>query len=681
MTGIRLRVKEARVEDVGRGVVRMHPDDINALPGAGTILLVRGRRAAPACAMPGLERGIVRMDGALRADTDAALGSLVTVDRVPSQAATAVVGTLFGPAARAVKAGILSGAELVPLLSGRPVAAGSQITFRRWGKGNSLLVTGVAPEGVVVITPTTQITLLPADEEEPLRPQASYEDIGGLKHELQRVREMVELPLRYPQLFLALGIDPPKGLLLHGPPGTGKTLIARALATEVRAHFIHVNGPEIMHKYYGESEARLREIFEEAERQAPSIIYLDELDAIAPKRATVAGEVEKRVVGQLLALMDGIVARGHVIVIGATNMPDLLDPALRRPGRFDREIVTRVPDQEERLEILRIHTREMPLAPDVDLARLAEVTGGYVGADLEILCKEAAMAALRRILPQLELDGEEVSTQLTVAAADFDAALREVEPAATRDLRAERPGVTFMQVGGLHSVRTTLMRTLIEPIRRALAGHIDVPLPQTYLFAGPPGVGKSLVARAAAGELGMSVIDLEPSLILSRWPGETERAVAEIFRVANHAAPCLVLLEDIDAIAPVRSAEGAAHISLRLVAKLLREIREARRTWGLVIIATTERPELVDPAVVRGFEVTVPFALPTAAEREEIFTVHLGADAERMDLRALAAASDGLSGGEIEAVCRRAAALALEGPRQMGHLEEALQMSAARRAA
>jgi transitional endoplasmic reticulum ATPase len=678
MADIRLRVREGRIEDVDRGIARVHPAHFAGLVGVdGLVIRISGRGTAVARAVAGDEQGVIRMDGYLRADADAAIGSMVTVAPEPARPATAVVLTRFGPAAGAGDVDVPSGSDVARLLAGRPVMVGSQLAVRRFGRGVRLLVTGAAPDGTVVITPATAVTVVRADVDIPPRPASVYEDIGGLRRELQRVREMVELPLRYPGLFLKLGIDPPKGLLLCGPPGTGKTLIARALANEVKAHFIHVNGPEIMHKYYGESEARLRAIFEEAEREAPSIIFLDELDAIAPKRTVVAGEVEKRVVGQLLALMDGLVARGQVIVIGATNMPDLLDPALRRPGRFDRELVTRVPDEDERLEILRIHTRDMPLAPDVDLRRLAEVSGGFVGADLEILCKEAAMAALRRMLPALELDGGEVTAQLMVAAADFDEALREVEPAATRELRAERPGVTFGDVAGLEATKARLTATLIEPMRRSLLQRQTLAFPQTYLFCGPPGVGKNLLARALAGQLGMSVIELEPSLVLSRWPGETERAVAEIFRVSHHAAPCLLLLEGLDAIAPARSSEGAAGVSVRLVTKLLREMREAKRTWGLVIVATTDRPELVDPAVSQAFEIVVPFALPAEAERRAIFALKLGAR-PGLDYDALAAGSEGLSGEEIEAVCRHASALALGGAVEMAHLEQALRGAVAR---
>ena len=678
---IRLRVREARVEDAGGGLVRLHPDDLVMIGAAvGDLLLITGRRACPARAAAGEEQGVIRMDGSMRADSEATIDSAVEVERTDGEDATAVVCSAFGPAAAAIGRGGLVEPDLKPFLAGRPVVVGSRIPLGRWGRGSRFLVTGVAPAGVVVIGPTTQISIVPADDEG-ARPACSYEDIGGLKRELQRVREMVELPLRYPALFLRLGIDPPKGLLLSGPPGTGKTLIARTLASEVSAHFIHVNGPEIMHKYYGESEARLREIFEEAEQRAPSIIFLDELDAIAPKRAAVAGEVEKRVVGQLLALMDGIVTRGQVVVIGATNMPDHLDPALRRPGRFDREIVTRVPDEIERLDILRIHTRDMPLASDVDLSALAGITGGFTGADLEILCKEAAMAALRRVWTTLQPDESDRAEGLSVTAVDFDAGLREVEPAATRELRAERPGITFAGAGGLGTIKEELEATLIAPMRRFRQDGRSRGGPQTFLFHGPPGTGKRLLARATAGELGMSVIALEPSIVLSRWPGETERALAEIFRVANHAAPCLLLMEDLDAIAPVRSGEGAGQLSSRLVVKLLREMRDARRTWGLVIIATTDRPELVDPAVIRGFEVSIPFALPALEERAAIFTLKLPQSLSRTDIRALAARSEGMSGEEIEAVCRRAAALASEGDVQPAHVQQALRATISARAA
>jgi len=417
---------------------------------------------------------------------------------------------------------------------------------------------------------------------------------------------MIELPLKFPELFTTLGIDPPRGVLLSGPPGTGKTLIARAISNEVRAHFIHVNGPEIIHKFYGESEAKLRMVFEEARKNAPSIIFLDEMDALAPRRAQVIGDVEKRVVAQLLALMDGLVSRGEVVIIGATNMPELVDPALRRPGRFDREISIGVPKRADRLQILKIHSRKMPLAGDVDLPRLAEITHGYVGADLAALCAEAGMAALRRIMPgvKFEVDAKPSlggDTKIEVTADDFLSAFKTVEPTSTREFMIERPHISFKDVGGLHEIKQKLLSMIQLPLRGLpVFSNSRLAPPKGVLFTGPSGTGKTLMAKALAGETGMTLIVVDPPTLLSKWVGESEKGLREVFKRAKQASPCIVLVDEVEAIAPARTAEDSGHVSQRIVSQLFRELDDLQSSLGIVIIATTNRPELMEPALLRA---------------------------------------------------------------------------------
>ena len=439
------------------------------------------------------------------------------------------------------------------------------------------------------------------------------------------VREMVELPLKFPQLFGLLGIDPPKGVLLTGPPGTGKTLIARAVSSEVRAHFIHVNGPEVIHKFYGESEAKLRQIFEEAQRNAPSIIFLDEFDALAPKRAQVVGDVEKRVVAQLLALMDGLVERGEVVVIGATNMPELVDPALRRPGRFDREIAIGVPDRGARRQILGIHSRRMPLGPDVDLEQIAEITHGYVGADLEVLCKEAGMVALRRLIPQVRFEAD-LKPQLDALAfqvtrEDFLAAFKVVEPTSTREFLAERPRVTFKDIGGLTETKRTLS-SILQLVRAggALFGHTRFNPPKGILLTGASGTGKTLLARALAGELGLTLITVDQPSLLSKWVGESEKGLREVFKRAKQASPCILFFDEIESLVPARSAQEAGSFFPRLVSQLFRELDELHGSLGVVVLGATNRPDLMEPALLRAgrFDYVLELPLPDRDERREI---------------------------------------------------------------
>ncbi|MFV1957595.1 MAG: AAA family ATPase, partial [bacterium] len=475
---------------------------------------------------------------------------------------------------------------------------------------------------------------------------------------------------KFPDLFTALGIDPPQGVLLSGPPGTGKTLLARTISNEVRAHFIHVNGPEVIHKFYGESEAKLREVFEEARRNAPSIIFLDEIDALAPRRAQVLGDVEKRVVAQLLALMDGLVSRGEVVIIGATNMPELVDPALRRPGRFDREITIGVPNRAGRLQILKIHSRKMPLAADVDLDRLAEITHGYVGADIEGLCKEAGMVTLRRILPEIKFELDEKprlpeGAEIVVTREDFLDAFKGVVPTSTREFLSERPRVNFSDVGGLDEIKRNL-KSIVELPLRGMATFANSRLgpPKGIMFSGPSGTGKTLLAKALAGEMGLTLFTVDPPTLLSKWVGESEKGLREVFKRARQASPCILFFDEIEAIATARSAEYSSDVSQRVVSQLFRELDELHGSLGVIVVAATNRIDLVEPALLRAgrFDYIIEFPLPQRNEREEILQTYIQSlpFQASVDLGNLAEISEGWTGADIEALCKRAVMLALE---------------------
>jgi transitional endoplasmic reticulum ATPase len=526
-----------------------------------------------------------------------------------------------------------------------------------------------APKGPVVIHSATAIEVSREAAGVPSQ-RIAYEDIGGLHRELASIREMIELPLRHPEIFDQLGIDPPKGVLLHGPPGCGKTLIARAVANETDAKFFGLSGPEIMHKFYGESEAHLRKVFEQA-AAGPSIIFLDEIDAIAPKRTTLGSEqqVERRVVSQLLTLMDGLQARGQVIVIGATNLPDAIDSALRRPGRFDREIAIGVPDKPGRLQILHVHTRGMPLTADVSLDRLAQVTHGFVGADLQSLCREAAMARLRKIFPGFDLDRDHVPVEdlekLTVGMEDFDEALALIEPSAIRELFTEIADVRWSDIGGLDEPKRILKESIEWPAQYPdLFKRAGVVPPKGILLYGPPGVGKTLLAKAVATESGANFISVKGPALMSRWVGETERAVRELFHKAKLASPCIVFLDEIDSIAPRRGGSDASAVTDRTIAQLLTEIDGVQDLKGVVVLAATNRKDLVDPALLRAgrFDILIELPLPKPAARLEIFKVHTHARplAGDVDIAELAgAASEGRSGADIELICRNASLAAI----------------------
>ena len=674
-SGQTFRVAEAFVDDVGRGWARLDAEDLKRLGATpGDVLLITGGRstAARAVEAPPSHCGqqLIQLDGITRANAQVGVDEEVAVKKVP-----------FRPAESLLLSPLQSGQPLpkdaeIPslrqLLSGVPVLLGDRIEVAVLGaRPWSFIIDGAVPRGALLVSTDTEIRFKAPDLAEGKSWRVSYEDIGGLEREVSLVREMVELPLRFPEIFGALGIDPPKGVLLSGPPGTGKTLIARAVSCEVRAHFVHVNGPEVIHKFYGESEAKLRAVFEEAQRNAPSIIFLDEMDALAPRRAQVVGDVEKRVVAQLLALMDGLVERGQVVVIGATNMPESVDPALRRPGRFDREITIGVPDRTGRREILGIHSRRMPLAHDVDLDQLADITHGYVGADLAALCKEAGMVTLRRLLPGVRFQVKERPSldglAVEVTGADFLEAFKAVEPTTTREFLAERPRVTLADVGGLAKEKRTLL-SVVELVRSGGAlSSLRFDPPKGIMLTGAPGTGKTLLARGLAGQLGLTLMTVELSTLLSKWVGESEKGLHEVFKRAKQTSPCILLFDEIEALAPARSLHQGGDVSPRLVSQLFRELDELHGSLGVIVLGATNRPDLMDPALLRPgrFDYVMELPLPGPADRLEILNIHtegLPLD-DRGTLQDIVPVTEGWSGADLELVCKKAAVLALEGAR------------------
>jgi transitional endoplasmic reticulum ATPase len=553
-------------------------------------------------------------------------------------------------------------------LDGVPVIAGCVVRVPTFAKAVNFQVIRTIPSGAIVINKRTDIRVVEGDQTASRAPAVSYEDIGGLEREVGRVREMVELPLKFPQVFARLGILAPKGVLLYGPPGTGKTLLARAVAAESRVHFIHLNGPEIMRKFYGESEARLREVFEEAARLAPAILFIDEIDAVAPKRAEVSGEVEKRVVAQLLSLMDGFVARGQVIVIGATNIPEVLDPALRRPGRFDREIEIGVPNAQARLQILKIHTRAMPLASDVDLHEIAEHSHGFVGADLEALCQEVGMTALRGFLSASPLESAGALTDLgalQVTREDFLAGLKEVEPSATREFFIEKSSSTFASLGGLPEVKRMLESVVDHShLGAEIYENIGLEPPRGILFVGPSGTGKTAMARALSGEKQLPLIAIDGPQLYSKWLGESERALREVFKKARRAAPCILFFDTIDALAPKFDGDHfGSDVYQRILSQLLREIDNLRDVKGVILLAATNCPERIEPALLRSgrFDYMLQFGKPSAEERTAIFEIccrRVPLDSD-VNFQELGAQTEGFTGADIESLCKKATLAAI----------------------
>ena len=674
-----LKVLEAYTRDVGRGVARIDYDSMDSLGAStGDVIEIKGKRRTVAKCLPLYPsdegKGIIRVDGLVRNNAGIAIGDTVAVKKIKAVAAEKIVVAPLEAIPPIDERYLADALESVPLIKGDNVMVpyfGGRLTFQ---------VIGVTPAAdAVLVTQKTVFHI--AEKGETLRgvPQVTYEDIGGLTDEIKKVREMIELPLRHPEIFEKLGIEAPKGVLLYGPPGTGKTLLAKAVANESNAHFISISGPEIMSKFYGESEARLREIFKEAKEKSPSIIFIDEIDSIAPKREEVTGEVERRVVSQLLSLMDGLEARGKVIVIAATNRPNAIDPALRRPGRFDREIEIKVPDKKGRKDILMIHTRNMPLSDDVNLDKIASISHGYVGADLEYLCKEAAMKCLRRLLPELNMEDEklppETLDKLIVNGDDFQNAIREVTPSGMREVFIENPDVSWDEVGGLENVKRELQEAVEWPMKYpTLYTKLGHRMPRGILLHGPSGTGKTLLAKAVATESEANFISVRGPELLSKWVGESERGVREIFRRARQASPCVIFFDEIDSIAPIRGVGGETAVTERVVSQLLTELDGIESLHGVVVLAATNRADMIDTALLRPgrFDKIILVPLPDKEGRKKILEINTKEipviresmtngikNPDYVDIEKIAEVTDGMSGADVASIANTAVSLVI----------------------
>jgi len=672
MSEIQLRVGDARQRDVGRGIARIDQKTMQKLGiSAGDVIEIAGKRTTAAIAWPAYsedqDRELIRIDGFTRKNAGVAINEYVVVRQAKVANASSVI---LAPIDMKLNVDEDFTNFVKNRLMERTLVEGDTTLVMMLGHAIPFTVTKTRPHGIVRITYETNLQILaePAPEAKGV-PRTTYEDIGGLREEIQRIREMVELPLRHPELFQRLGIDPPKGVLLHGPPGCGKTLLARAVANESEANFFSINGPEIMSKFYGESEARLREMFQQAQQNSPSIIFIDELDAIAPKREEVTGEVERRVVAQLLALMDGLTGRGNVIVIGATNRPGALDPALRRPGRFDREIEIGVPDKQGRHEVMQIHTRGMPLAKDVDMKKLSEMTHGYTGADLAALGRETAMKALRRYLPEINLEEERIPPsvleKMEVKMEDFLNAYKEITPTAMREVYIEVPAVHWDQIGGLEEVRQDLMEAVEWPLKSPeVFKRMGIRPPKGILLYGPPGCGKTLLARAVATESEANFITIKGPEVFSKWVGESEKAIREVFRKGRMAAPSVIFFDEFDSLVPRRGMGFAdSGVTERVISQLLTEMDGIITLEDVVVIAASNRPDIVDPAVLRPgrFDRLIYVPEPDEKARLEIFKLYTKDMplAKDVDLKNLASLTKSYSGADIEGVCREAALSAL----------------------
>ncbi|CAI9832401.1 Cell division cycle protein 48 homolog AF_1297 [Nitrosopumilaceae archaeon] len=673
-SGLALKVLEAYTRDVGRGVARIDYDSMDNLSAStGDVIEIKGKRRTVAKCLPLYPsdegKGIIRIDGLGRNNSGIAIGDTISVRKIKATAAEKVMVAPLEAIPPIDERYLADALESVPLIKGDNVMVpyfGGRLTFQ---------VIGVTPAAdAVLVTQKTVFQI--AEKGETLRgvPQVTYEDIGGLTDEIKKVREMIELPLRHPEIFEKLGIEAPKGVLLYGPPGTGKTLLAKAVANESNAHFISISGPEIMSKFYGESEARLREIFKEAREKAPSIIFVDEIDSIAPKREEVTGEVERRVVSQMLSLMDGLEARGKVIVISATNRPNAIDPALRRPGRFDREIEIKVPDKKGRKDILLIHSRNMPLSDEVNVDKVSAVSHGYVGADLEYLCKEAAMKCLRRLLPILNLEEEKIPPEtldkLVVNQEDFTKALIEVTPSGMREVFIENPDVKWDEVGGLEDVKRELQEAVEWPMKYpGLYDKLGHNMPRGILLHGPSGTGKTLLAKAVATESEANFVSVRGPELLSKWVGESERGIREIFKRARQSSPCVVFFDEIDSIAPVRGAGGETAVSERVVSQLLTELDGMENMHGVVVLAATNRADMIDPALLRPgrFDKIIQIPLPDKESRKSILrinaeripTINDASDPDHVDFERLGELTDGLSGADTASIANTAVSLVI----------------------
>ncbi len=674
--GTSLKVAEAEQSDVGRKIARIDPKiarQLNLSAGDALEISSLGKKTNVLC-WPAREndigKGLVRIDGYLRNRLDVGINDSVEIRKVQSRSAEKVTLAPTEPLR-------IVGAEgyLQEYLLGSLLSTGDIFPLSIMGQRVDLVVISTNPSGPVLMEDSTEVTV--SEESDKAIQVAkgdgtssiSYEDIGGIKNEVSRLREMIELPLRHPELFKRLGVEAPKGVLLHGPPGTGKTLLAKAVAHETNANFYTIGGPEIMSKFYGESEERLREIFKKAEENAPAIIFIDEIDSIAPKREEVSGEVERRVVAQLLSLMDGMSSRGKVVVIGATNRINAIDPALRRPGRFDREMEIGVPDRDGRLEILQIHTRGMPLEKDVDLGVIANMSHGFVGADLQSVAKEAGIRALRKVLPEIDLTTEnipsEILKKIIVTMDDFLSVIKEIEPSALREVFVEVPDVNWEDIGGLKDVKQELQEAVEWPLKyHELFIHSDATPPKGILMYGPPGTGKTLMAKAAAHESEANFISIKGPELLSKWVGESEKGVREVFRKARQAAPCIVFFDEIDAIAPTRGSLGSdSHVTERVISQLLTEMDGLEVLSNVIIIAATNRPDIIDAALLRPgrFDRLLYVPPPDKEARMQILKIHTSKKplADDVNIETVANQTEGYTGADIAALASAAVMLAL----------------------
>ena len=672
MSSVKLKVAEAKQQrDVGRSIARMDPETMKTLGvTVGDVVEIIGKKSTAAKAWPAYPEdqgfSLLRIDGFIRKNCNVSINEFVDVK---SAVAEYAVSVKLAPVDFRISVDNDFISFVKDRLIDRPATRGDTLLIMMLGHSVPFMVVNTRPAGIVKISQSSEIQILSEPMSEIEMPsRTTYEDIGGLNEEIRRIREMVELPLKHPEIFQRLGIDPPKGVLLHGPPGCGKTLLVRAVANESDANFYAINGPEIMSKFYGESEGNLRKMFEAAEKNAPSILFIDEIDAIAPKRSEVTGEVERRVVAQLLASMDGLKSRGHVIVIGATNRPDAIDEALRRPGRFDREVEIAIPGKEGRLEIMQIHTRGMPLAEDVNLQKISEFTHGYTGADLEALSREAAMKALRRYLPKIDLEQKriphEVLDQMVVNSEDIMGAFREVTPTVMREVYVETPNVHWDEVGGLEEVKQRLKEAVEWPIKTPERfTRLGIQPPKGILLHGPPGCGKTLLARAVATESEANFIAIRGPEIFSKWVGESEKAIRETFRKARLAAPSIIFFDEFDALVPTRGGGGDNRATERVISQLLTEIDGLLSLQNIVVIAATNRPDMIDPAVLRPgrFDRRVYVPPPDSAARLKILqikTTDMPLD-KGVKVEELAKKMQGYSGADIDSICREAAITAL----------------------
>lgn len=673
---VSLKIAETNPKFVGRGVALIDPRIMEEMQlSTGDVIEISGRKKTFVLLWSGQSTdygsGLIRIDGYTRSNVGLGIDDKITIRKVSNIAKAEQV--IIAPVEELSIVGLED--YLPELLEGRAVAKGDVIPVNIMGRKIGFVITNTSPlstgNTAIVLDANTEyiIGVAKSDIKGGGVPRITYEDIGGLKNEVQKVREMIELPLRHPEIFERIGIEAPKGVLLFGPPGTGKTLLAKAVANETNANFYSIGGPEIMSKFYGESEERLRETFKQAQENSPSIIFIDEIDSIAPKREEVSGDVEKRVVSQLLTLMDGIESRGKLVVIGASNRPNALDPALRRPGRFDREIEIGIPDQEGRLEILQIHTRGMPLTDDVDLEDLSKITHGFVGADLESLSKEAAMRSVRRILPEINMEQTkipfEVLNKIKITNTDFQNALKEVHPSAMREVQIQRPNVKWDEIGGLAEVKEELSEAIEWPLKHAnLFREADVVPPKGLLLYGPPGTGKTMIAKAVATTSESNFISVKGPELISKWVGESEKGVREVFRKARQASPCIVFFDEVDAIAPRRGKSEDSHVTERVISQMLTEMDGLEDLKGVVVIGATNRPDIIDEALLRPgrFDRILEVPLPDKDARRQILNIHLRKKPlnPNVNLEELVELTDKCTGADIAAAINAAALAAIK---------------------